>query len=239
MKKSQTALLIFYALCSIRVAYSQYTSPDNQDDYIIKKGRYYSSLTFSLNQRKAENEDQLLRQVVDQNRYRYRIIANGGYAIKDNFTVGLSLAYGRQKEEITFLNENDENIRSNRLQQGFSIAPNMRNYIPLGTGKLQIIVQTALGFTFGESLERVYSSTNVDKIEGDFIEIGLGVSPGVVLFFNRNWAFETRVNVAGLSTRIEEEVINNDEENRQRIEQTNIDLRLNLLELNLGVAFYF
>ena len=60
-----------------------------------------------------------------------------------------------------------------------------------------------------------------------------------VLFFNRNWAFETRVNVAGLSTRIEEEVINNDEENRQRIEQTNIDLRLNLLELNLGVAFYF
>jgi hypothetical protein len=232
------ALLLLVLLC-FNTAYTQDRSASSQEDYIVRKGRYYGALTFSLNQRKAENEDQLLRQVVDQDRYNYRIIGNGGYAIKDNFTLGLSAAYGRKKEEITFLDENDQEIRSKSLEQGFSFTPNMRNYIPIGKGKLQIIVQTQLGFTFGESLQRVYSANNVDKVEGDFLEIDLGVSPGVVLFFTRNWAFETRVNVAGLNTRIEEQVTNDDEENRQRIEQTNVDLRLNLLELNLGVAFYF
>ncbi|MBO3116378.1 outer membrane beta-barrel protein [Winogradskyella sp. DF17] len=212
---------------------------DNQEEYGIKKGRYYSALTFSLDQRKAENEDQLLRQVVNQDRLNYRIVGNGGYAIKDNFTIGLSLGYGRQKEDITFLDENDQEITSKRLQEGLSIAPNIRQYIPIGKGKLQIIVQTELGFTFGESLERIFRVDDIDKINGDFFEFNLGVSPGVALFFTRNWAFETTVNIAGLKTRVEEEVLNNNEANKQRVETTSIDLQLNLLALNLGVAYYF
>lgn len=208
-------------------------------DYGINKGRYYTSLTFSLNSRNAENEDQLFRQVLDQDRYTYRIVGNGGYAIKDNFTLGLSLGYGESKEDITYTDENDAELDSKRLQRGLSITPNMRNYIPLGKGKLQILVQTELGFTFGESLQRIYSIDNVDKIESNFFEFDVGVSPGVALFFNKNWAFETRVNVAGFSTRVEELVTNNDEANRQRISETKIDLKLNLLELNLGVAYYF
>ncbi|WP_370392391.1 hypothetical protein [uncultured Winogradskyella sp.] len=214
-------------------------SDDNNEDYGIKKGRFYSALTFSLDQRKAENEDQLLRQVVDQDRLNYRIVGNGGYAIKDNFTLGFSMGYGQQREEITFLDENDQEITSKRLQRGFSIAPNMRQYIPIGKGKLQIIVQTELGLTFGESLERIFRSDDIDKINGNFFELNLGVSPGVALFFTRNWAFETTVNIAGLKTRVEEEVLNNNEANKQRIETTSIDLQLNLLALNLGVAYYF
>ena len=208
-------------------------------DYGLRKGRYYTSLTFSLNSRNAENEDQLLRQVIDQERYTYRIVGNGGYAIMDNFTIGLSLGYGESKEDIIYTEEDDEELNSKRLQRGLSITPNMRNYIPLGSGKLQILVQTELGFTFGESLQRVYSSDNVDKIEGNFFEFDVGVSPGVALFFTENWAFETRVNVAGFSTRVEEVVTNNDNSNRQRISETKIDLKLNLLELNLGIAYYF
>lgn len=238
MKPTRLVITILIVLCTLHCAVAQDGTPV-QEDYGISKGRYYGSLTFSLNSRKAENEDQLLRQVIDQDRYTYRVIGNGGYAIKDNFTLGLSLAYGQSKEDITFLDENDDELNSKRLQRGISFTPNMRNYIPIGKGKLQIVVQTQLGFTFGESLQRIYAQDNVDKIESDFFEFDIGVSPGIVLFFTRNWAFETRVNVAGLSTRVENLVTNNDESNKQRIEETKIDLRLNLLELNLGVAYYF
>lgn len=235
--KKQIVLIVFL------LAFVGWIFPQQADDpeelYSISKGRYYTSLTFSLNSRNAENEDQLFRQVLDQDRYTYRIVGNGGYAIKDNFTLGLSLGYGESKEEITYTDENDAELDSKRLQRGLSITPNMRNYIPLGKGKLQILVQTELGFTFGESLQRIYSIDNVDKIESNFFEFDVGVSPGVALFFNKNWAFETRVNVAGFSTRVEELVTNNDEANRQRISETKIDLKLNLLELNLGVAYYF
>ena len=71
------------------------------------------------------------------------------------------------------------------------------------------------------------------------IEIELGVKPGFILFFDKNWAFETTVGIAGFSTRIEETTTNNDRENRQKIVESGIDLRLNILQLNLGIAYYF
>jgi hypothetical protein len=208
-------------------------------DFSVTKGRYLNALTFSLDQRRAENENQLLRQVIDQNKYDFEVRASGGYAIKDNLVLGLALAYGETKEDVVFLDENNLELNTKSLQRGFSFVPNMRNYIPIGNGQLQIIVQTELRGTFGESLRRTYSADNVDKIEGNFLEFDLGVSPGVVLFFTRNWALETRVNVAGISTRFEEKVINNDFNNKTKIQETSIDLRLNLLQLNLGVAYYF
>ena len=239
MKSPRIIMICLMCFLLIPFLHAQSIEQPKENDYLINKGRFYTSLSFSLSQRKAENENQLIRQVINQTRYNYRILGAGGYAIKDNFVIGLSGGYGRVREEITFLDDNDQEITTNRLEQGFTFAPNMRNYIPLGNGQLQILVQTELGITIGESLQRNFSPTEVDKIAGEFVQVNLGVSPGLLLFFNRNWAFETTVGIAGLTTRIEEEVINDDIQNRKRVEQTNIDLRLNLLALNLGVAYYF
>ncbi len=239
MKNYTIRFAVLIVLLHTTFGYSQATLEDNTDNFRITKGRFYSSLTFAFSSRNAENEDQLFRQVLDQDRYNYRVIGNGGYALKDNMTIGMSVAYGREREEITFLDENGENVTSKRLEQGISFAPNMRNYIPVGKGQLQILIQTELGLTLGESLQREFLENEINKTEGDFIDIDLGVSPGLILFFDRHWAFETTVDIAGFSTRIEEEVVNDDEENRQRVVESDIDLRLNLLQLNLGVAYYF
>ena len=208
------------------------------DEYLMSKGRMFSTLTFSMDQRKAENEDQLIRFVVDQNRFNYRIVGSGGIAVMDNLTLGLGVGYGRQREDITFLDENDEEITTKRIQQGLALVPTMRTYVPLGKGRLQILVQTELNLTIGESLQRNYYTNDVDKIRSDFFESQLGVSPGAILFFNRNWAFETTVGLAGISLRYEEEITNNDTGNSQKVLQSGVDLQLNLLQLNLGVAYY-
>ena len=208
-------------------------------DYRIAKGRYYGSLNFSMDTRKAENEDQLIRQVVDQNKYEYRVTANGGYAIRDNMTLGLSAGYGRSKEELTTPDENENLVTTKKLRQGYSIAPNMRNYIPLGNGRVQVLVQTEFNATFGDSLQRTFRQDDVDKVEGKFVDLGLGVSPGMLLFFNRNWAFETMVGLAGFSWKMEEKIKNGDVAHKQKTVESGIDLRLNLLQLKLGVAYYF
>lgn len=217
---------------------AQQGSPANTD-YAITRGRAYSSLTFSLSTRDATNEDQLIRQVVDQSRYQYRFIGNGGYAVKDHLTVGFSLGYGRAGEEITVVDENGQNVTTKSLEQGLSFAPNIRSYIPVGKGRLQILVQTELGITVGERLERIYREDDIDKVEGDFVELGLGVSPGMILFFDRHWAFETTVGIAGFRARKEEKEVNDQEDEKQRVVETSVDLRLNLLLLSLGVAYYF
>ena len=179
MKRLFTTLLF---LSSTLLIFGQ----EEEENFVVTKGRYFSTLTFSLNQRQAENEDQLLRFVIDQDRLNYRIVGSGGYAVKDNMTVGLGIGYGRQREEITFEDENGEEVTTKRLQQGLSVVPTFRNYVPLGEGKLQILVQTELGLTFGESLQRNFTTNEVDKKEGNFFEGALGVSPGAILFFDRH-----------------------------------------------------
>ncbi|WP_042248105.1 autotransporter outer membrane beta-barrel domain-containing protein [Jejuia pallidilutea] len=237
-KKLQLACSLILILCTTR-AYCQDSINLEVIDYKINKGRFYSSLNFSLDQRNAENENQLIRQVIDQNKYDYTITANAGFAIKDNLTLGFSAGYGRAKEVITFLDQDDMEVQSNLLEQSFSFLPNLRQYIPIGEGRLQIIVQTQLGFTFGESLQRDFMMNDVNKIETDFIDFQLGINPGLVLFFNRNWALETTVGVAGFSARLDEKTVNNDVDAQEKVQTTNIDLKLNLLELSLGVAYYF
>lgn len=231
-------LLGGFALFSL-YANAQNSDPPEKPAYMVGKGRYFGTLTFSLDQRLAENEDQLIRFVIDQDRLNYRIVGSAGYSYKDNHTFGLGFGYGREREEITFEDENGEEVTSKSLEQGFSLVPTFRNFVPLGNGKLQILVQTELNLTYGESLERVFYTNEIDKIEGNFFEGRLGVSPGAILFFDRYWAFETTVGLAGLSVRVEEEVTNNNEEDRERVVQSGINLQLNLLQLNLGVAYYF
>lgn len=211
----------------------------NTENFLVKKGRYFNNLTFSLDQRQAENEFQLLRDVIDQDKLFYRIVGSAGFAFKDNFTVGLSFGYGREREVITILNQDGLEETKKSIEQGFSIAPQIRNYIPVGTGRLQVIIQTELNFTFGESLQRDFIENQINKIEGNFLDIQLGVSPGAVFFFDSSWAFETRVDVVGLSFRKETSTFNGDRDNRTKVIESGVDLRLNLLRLNLGVARYF
>lgn len=218
---------------------AQQSWTDSDEDFTLTRGRGYSNLSFSLDQRKAENEDQLLRMVIDQDKLNYRITTAGGIALKDNFTVGLGISYGRQRQDITFLDEDEEEITSESVGQDISFIPNFRKYIPLGAGKFQIFVQTDLRISLGESLQRNFLSNDVEKIDENFTELRLGVQPGLALFFTRNWAFETSVGIAGLSSRWTTKTVNNDTANQTKIQQSSADLRLNLLTLNLGVAYYF
>jgi len=220
-------------------AFAQEDVSGETESYAITPGRGYGVLTFSLDQRNAQNENQLFRTVIDQDKVNYRVTASGGYALKNNFTVGLGLSYGRQREDITFLNEDEEEITSKSLGQDVSFIPNIRKYVPLGAGKLQIFIQTDLRISLGESLQRDFLPAEIEKVEENFTELKLGVQPGVVLFFTRNWAFEASVGIAGVTTRWSTKTFNDDQANQAKIQESNIDLKLNLLALNLGVAYYF
>ncbi len=205
----------------------------------IAQGSKYLNISFSLDQRKAENENQLLRDVVNQDKLNYDITLSSGYAIKESFTLGLGFSYGRQREDVVFVNEENQEITNKSIGQDFSIIPNMRKYIPLGKGTFQIFVQTNLRFTYGESLQRSFLVNEIEKIETDFFELRFGVQPGAIIFFDKNFGFETSVGLVGLSSKWSSKTVNGDVENQTKITENNINLDLNLLSLQLGVAYYF
>ncbi len=235
-KYSLFALFLISTLCHTSIMAQ---TNERSDPNLITKGRGFVNLAFSLDQREAENENQFIRDVIDQDRLNYRITSNGGYAIKDNFVLGLGLGYGRNREDLIQVNQDGEEVFTRTVGQDFTITPNMRNYIPLGPGKFQVFIQTDLRLNFGESLRRNIFVDEVEKLETEFFQSRVGVSPGLIIFFNRSWAFETSVGLVGLTSRWTTETVNNDTDNRTRIQENSVDLQLNLLELNLGVAFYF
>jgi hypothetical protein len=231
-------LISTFLLLSTLYGFGQ-ESDTTQNPYLIRKGRIYGTLSLSMDQRSSQNEDQLIRYIEDQNKFNFEILSGAGMALRDNLTVGLRFGYGRQREDITFLNDNGESVTSKSVTQGYSVVPTMRNYIPLGTGRIQVLVQTELRLGFGESLTRNYEPNNVSKIETRYFEAGLGVNPGAVLFFDEHWTFETTVGIVGATARYNEKVTDNDDAGKQQTLTSGIDLRLNLLNLNLGIAYYF
>lgn len=236
-----TQRLVLLGFCFLLFPFgtcAQNEQNDSEDTPMVAKGRFYTNLAFSLDQRNAENEDQLLRQVIDQDKLNFRITSATGYALKDNFTIGLGLSYGRQQQDITFINDDDQEQTNRSLGHDVSFVPNIRQYVPVNKS-FQIFVQADFRFSIGEELTRKFLPNEIEKVESNFLETRLGVTPGAVLFFNRNWAFETSVGLVGLSSKWSEETVNNDEANKARITENNIDLKLNLLSLNLGVAYYF
>lgn len=230
---------VLFAAALIIVLNADAQDIDDNDKNVISRGRGFVNLAFSLDQREAENENQFFRDVLDQDRLNYQITSNGGYAIKDNFVLGLGLGYGRSREDLKQIDQDGEEVFIRSVGQNFTIAPNIRNYIPLSNDKFYIFIQTDLRLNFGESLNRKIFTDEVEKLETEFFQTRIGVSPGLLIFFNRSWAFETSVGLVGLTSRWTTETFNNDTENRTKIQENNMDLQLNLLALNLGVAYYF
>lgn len=237
----QRQLSKLFLLCGMLILAVQGFAQESSEDslFSISKGRSFLNLSFSLDQREAQNENQLIREVLDQDRFNLNVNMNGGYAIMDNFMLGLAFGYGRNREDVLQINQDNEEVLTRRVGQDFTLTPNMRNYIPLGNGQFQVFVQTDLRIKYAESLRRDIYETEQDKLESVVFETRLGVSPGMVVFFDRNWAFETSVSLAGLTSKWTRQTLNDDEENQTRIQENSVDLKLNLLALNLGVARYF
>ena len=90
-------------------SYSSLLAQSETDSiYFLSKGRLFISPTFSVNNRTAVNDDQLVRFVEDQNKLEWDIDLNVGYFIKDNFSVGAQLTYQFSKEDITYVADSKE-----------------------------------------------------------------------------------------------------------------------------------
>lgn len=110
-----------------------------------------------------------MRQVLDQDRYKYRIVGNGGYAIKDNVTLEVSIGHGQSREVITFFDENSFVNNINNLRPTQAVAKYLTGYIielSLSVDNLFVIANIFTSFKilmryqhkllFLVSLERLY-----------------------------------------------------------------------------------
>lgn len=219
-------------------AYELMSKYYNEDFHPFKKHNKYIGLSFSLADLQQENTTGLLQNVVDGQRLRYNIMAKGGYYISDYTMLGINFLYNYNKFEGLVFRDPDT-LQSNSLTRSYDLTPSIRPSIPLTRNeRLSFFIE--LGLTFGYLSELERNTKNLDEITKKYTEgfhFRAGISPGITFFAIESFAFEVQLNVIGYDLQVTQQTVNEGPESRE-IEQ-HIDARIDLLSLNLGLAYYF
>lgn len=215
---------------------SSYYSSGNFSPF--SKKNWYTGLAFSLNDEQSENTTGLIQDIINGENLNYNLTVKGGYYSKDYNMIGLNFSYYQKGFNGTVFQDPDT-IQSNSLTRGYSFTPNLRSSIPLTKNqRLSFFVELDLVFGYATTLSR--NTKYVDEISKTYTTeytFGAGVSPGITFFAMEAFAFEIQLNVVGYKLDISDSEINGEEQSRVVNQKLNMDI--DLLTLDLGLAYYF
>ena len=210
----------------------------------VPKGQWIFGGSASYSTHSNSDYNFLVVEGINSDGYTFKISPFVAYAIKDNMAIGARFIYSRSlyKLDSADVNMGDEDTGVNITVDGYYVlrhsyegAVTWRNYIPLGQSKRFAIftdVQLSAGgiqgkYAEGQPVRGTYESG---------YSLGLGVSPGIVAFATNNMAIEVSVGVMGISyTRVDQ--VHNQVTVGSR-SSSNMNFKVNIFSIGLGVAFY-
>ncbi len=223
---------------STHTPYELLSSYYNNNFHPFKKKNIYVGLALSLQDRQIQNTDVLIEKILEGDRKKFDTRLRGGYFIGNYAMIGVDLNYFQEKFTGIILKDSDS-IQSRSLTRGFAVTPNFRSIVPL-TANERLSFFTEIGLTFGGGNTVTREDKNIDEIDKTFTKnfnFKIGISPGVTFFAMENFALEVQLDVLGYELNSSKNTINGIEESS--ITRQNIDFKIDILSLNLGLAYYF
>jgi hypothetical protein len=231
-------ILFFILLLFVHPLTAQLKKGKYADGVEIKKGVKFTSLTFSTSSREADNEPQLFTYMVKQKKSSLETRLDAGYVIKQNLAVGAGFLYGYKKDVNTQRASDGTITDVQSYERDFAFRPFVKNFIPLGNSKkFYVIIPTELQIGYGSRvtesttngvLTRTYTTTNF---------YGLQMRPGLLAFIVENFGFEVNVGAFGLSR--SRQKLETSGQPDGDVKSSDLDLKINLLQLSFGFAAYF
>lgn len=99
--------------------------------------------------------------------------------------------------------------------------------------------ETYFEFKYGSSVRQVETPSDINRVTSISYDFTLGLQPGIAAFINEGLSVEVGTSLLGLNSSVTESVTNGDTNNPSRIVSNNVDFKINLLTLFVGVTFYF
>jgi hypothetical protein len=176
--------------------------------------------------------------VIDGERLNYDISLKGGYYTGNYGMAGLNVNY-YQRKFIGEVFRDPDTLQSNTISRGYAFTPNFRSSVPLTDNeRLSFFTEVGLTFGFGNSLKRTIKNLDeVDKVYSTDFNFRIGISPGITFFAMESFAFEIQLNVLGYELQVSDKSVNEEEDSR--VIQQNVDFNIDILSLQLGLAYYF
>ena len=204
----------------------------------FKKSNFYLGLAFSLEDKKMINTDYLIEQVLNGNKKNFDIVLKGGYYIGNYAMAGINVKYFENKF-VGDIFRSPDTLQSNSITRGFYITPNIRTSVPL-TANERLSFFTELGVTYGHSNSLSRNIKNIDNVEKVYStnnHLRIGISPGITFFAMENFAFEVQLNLMGYNLDVIDKTVNGTDKSREV--RQNVDFKIDILSLDLGLAYYF
>ncbi|MCG8307257.1 MAG: hypothetical protein MI975_07670 [Cytophagales bacterium] len=211
-----------------------------EDDFNpFAKGNWYVGFAFSLQDQRLQNQSRLFDKVLDGQDLNYDLTFRGGYFLNNFLMAGANFIYSRDKFTGTVVQESDTIIRQNITGIG-TIVPSLKTYFPLTkNNRLSFFNELGLGVGFGKTVTRdTRNKDEINKSHTDEFAFTAGISPGITFFAIENFAFEIQLNnLIGYKLQVSNKTTNETEESK--ITTHNVNFNIDLLSLNLGLAYYF
>jgi len=213
--------------------------PGADIDVRLNKRDFMLGGTLGLSLKGAVNENQLLRTALTENSDKFNFRLDGAYGLKDDLFIGVGFLVGATNREGDYEDPNSGDISNIKFHSAsYSVRPFIKNHLPLTPNKrFNLVVQTELGFFIDQSIEETTTNEIVTRKLTDEWGLGLGIRPGLLAFVMRNFAVEASVNIAGIGFTVTE--ITQTDMPDVNVSSANLDLKIDLLQLNLGFITYF
>ena len=218
--------------------YELMSSYYNQDFRPFKKRNVYIGMAFGLEDRQSTNTTGLIENIIDGERLNYDLLLRAGYYTGNYGMAGINFNY-YQNRFVGEVFRDPDTLQSNSISRGYEFTPNFRSSVPLTDNeRLSFFTEVGLTFGFGNTLKRTVKNLDVvDKTYSSDFNFRIGISPGITFFAMESFAFEIQLNVLGYELQVRDQTVNEGEGSRE-IRQ-NVDFNIDLLSLNLGLAYYF
>lgn len=210
----------------------------------VPKGQWVFGGSASYSTHTNDNYSFFIFENIDSDGYTFKVSPMIGYAVRDNMALGVRFIYGRTllKVDGGELNLGDDESGTHitadyyySLKHSYSVAAVWRQYIPLGSNK-RFALFNELSLTLGGHQSKFAADQPVRGTYETGKTVSLGVSPGLIAFATNTMAVEINVGVMGISythtTQVKNQVSTAD------VSTSNMNFRVNLLSIGLGVSFY-
>jgi len=251
LRKTKSISIILFLVFNYSIIYSQndrkssdyspyelLSSYYNNDFTPFKKGSWYVGMGFDFSDQQSLNTKGLFQNIIDGNDVNYSIKFKGGYYTGNYGMIGLNFEmYENEFNGIVF--RDPDTLQTNSITRGYSIQPNVRSSVPL-TKNERLSFFTVIGLGYGIENTNNRDIANVDEITTTFStthNIGIGLSPGITFFAMENFAFEIQLNVLGYNVEITDTTIDGHEKSKDV--RHNVNFNIDILTLDLGLAYYF
>ncbi len=245
-----------FILCLALIPFSMFGLDIEEDIPIHTAGKRLVKGTWSIGgtfSGKSKDFSYLDFLIADVNKYyqeAYTVRFEGDYFFRENLSAGMGLYYGAEDYSLSvnfFDNLMTRYLKSVGNKYGSLVF--LKNYIPVSANYIFFITnQTEIYYDYESANSETYVGSVLERKNSVKNSFGLGIRPGILIFFTEGFAFNINMGILGFSHSVQEnkyqyppnnpppkDLEKEDSKNRS----TDINLKFDLLKVGFGFSYYF